>query len=226
MQTRLSSLLSAIAVFLLVFTVPIVGAAGVQAAHDGSRDGHAFPFLRWLRDSTIEVIFGRPTSRNKNKSVKPSGALPARYQHDVVVRFNVTNSEEEGALSEAANRLFLDVWAFTREYVDVRIHKDDIAPLMTVLPATLQPSVLIPNLAEAVAATYPSKPMARNQFDPNRIDPAMLRTSVDSIDNIFFRDYQPLSVSLLPYPISSPLPPPPPRATRIGGFWRRVTDFT
>ena len=219
MQTRLSSLFSALAVFLLVFTVPIVHAAGVQAAHDGPRDGHAFPFLRWLRDSTIEVIFGRPTSRNKNKLVKPSGALPGRYQHDVVVRFNVTNSEEEGALSEAANRLFLDVWAFTREYVDVRIHKDDIAPLMTVLPASLQPSILIPDLAEAVAATYPSRPMARNQFDPNRIDPAMLRTSVDSVDNIFFRDYQPLSVSLVPYPISLAPSPATPSCKEFEGFW-------
>jgi extracellular matrix protein 14 len=111
----------------------------------------------------------------------------------VVVRFNVTNSEEEGALSNAADRLFLDVWAFTDDYVDVRLRKDDVVSLMTLLPSTMQPSVLIPDVAAAVWATYPS---GKNRFGPDWADTAMLRNQLDGVDNIFFRDYQPLSVSI------------------------------
>ena len=199
MQARCStSFLSVFAVLLFALALPtVVDAAGFQPGNHGRHleNGHVFPFLRWLRDSTIEVVFGRPTNQNRNKPTKPNGALPARYRSDVVVRFNVTNSEEEGALSEAADRLFLDVWSFTPQYVDIRIHKDDIASLMTLLPSSLQPSVLIPDLADAVAATYPSKPASRGQLDSNGMDPSMVSASVDSIDNIFFRDYQPLSVS-------------------------------
>ncbi len=192
---RLSNIASLLAALLIAFTLPITHAARTPAVHDGHREYHVFPFLRWLRDNAVEFVFGRPTNRTKDTRILPNGALPTRYRNDVVVRFNVTNSEEEGALSEAADRLFLDVWAFTHEFVDIKIHQDNIAPLLTLLPKSLQPTVLIPDLANAVAATYPSRPVANKQFDHSLIDPAMVRPSVGGVDNIFFSDYQPLSVS-------------------------------
>ncbi|KAH8887456.1 hypothetical protein GQ53DRAFT_656107 [Thozetella sp. PMI_491] len=194
MRSRLSSILPIVAVVLISLALPIAHAAGLQDLHERRHDGHVFPFLKWLRDSTVELIFGRPASRAKSKPALPNGALPTKYRNSVVVRFNVTNSEEEGALSEAADRLFLDVWAFTPNFVDVRIHQDDIAPLLTLLPDSLQPAVLIPDLAGAVAATYPSASVAVKPLNPVRIDPATVRPSIRGVDNIFFSDYQPLSV--------------------------------
>lgn len=172
---------------------------GAHHSHHASRgrNGHVFPFLTWLRDSTIELVFGRPSSKSQNKASTPYGGLQHNYGNEIVVRFNVTSAEEEGALSEAADRLFLDVWAFTTEYVDIRLHKDDVASLLSLLPTSLRSgySTLIPDLAAAVWATYPSKPFDRNEFESIRLDPATIRAPRDGIDNIFFQDYQPMPVS-------------------------------
>ncbi|KAK3359253.1 hypothetical protein B0T25DRAFT_494595 [Lasiosphaeria hispida] len=188
---------------VLAFTPALstVGAAGIQPSwhdapsHGDRSSGHVFPFLRWLRDSAIEVFLGRPSPRTREKGAGPSDEdLQSRYRHDLVVRFNVTNSEEEGALSRAAAQMLLDVWAFSSEYVDIRLHKDDVSPLLTLLPASLQPSVLIPDVAAAVRATYPSRAATVPVFDRNMIASSKMRTSVDGVGNIFFSDYQPLSV--------------------------------
>ncbi|KAK3308673.1 uncharacterized protein B0T15DRAFT_524984 [Chaetomium strumarium] len=183
-------------VLAVAFTLPTAAGAGLQRAQYGvdARVGspsHVFPFLKWLRDSAVEVVFGKPSS--STKTMWPIAQLSTRYRNDVVVRFNVTNSEEEGALARAAEQMFLDVWAFTPDYVDLRLGKDDVPALLTLLPGTLQPSVLIPDLAAAVWATYP--PAAENKrFEPRIADAAKIRTSPDGLGNIFFRDYQTLPV--------------------------------
>ncbi|KAK0720490.1 hypothetical protein B0H67DRAFT_552657 [Lasiosphaeris hirsuta] len=188
---------------VLAFTpaLSIVGAAGIQPSwhdapsHRDRSSEHVFPFLRWLRDSAVEVFLGRPSPRTRAKGVGPSDEdLQSRYRHDLVVRFNVTNSEEEDALSRAAAQMLLDVWAFNSEYVDIRLHKDDVSPLLTLLPASLQPSVLIPDVAAAVRATYPSRAATVSDFDRSMVASSKMRTSVDGVGNIFFSDYQPLSV--------------------------------
>jgi extracellular matrix protein 14 len=183
---------------ILAFSLPTVSCAGIQPsqfegdARAGS-SSHVFPFLKWLRDSAVEVVFGKPSTRTK--ASKPTAALQSRYRNDVVVRFNVTNSEEEGALAQAAEQMFLDVWAFTPEYVDVRLGKDDVSALLTLLPKSLQPSMLIPDVAAAVWATYRSATSEKLQLESSMADAAKLRTSLDGVGNIFFKDYQTLAVS-------------------------------
>lgn len=182
----------------LAFTFPIVSGAGIQPSrYEGDTrsepSSHVFPFLKWLRDSAVEVVFGKPSTRTKGS--RPGAALESRYRNDVVVRFNVTNSEEEGALAAAAGQMFLDVWAFTPEYVDVRLDKEDVPSLLTLLPNSLQPSVLIPDVAAAVWATYPSAAAGKSRFETSMADAAKLRTSFDGVGNIFFQDYQTLAVS-------------------------------
>ncbi|KAK4151309.1 hypothetical protein C8A00DRAFT_17284 [Chaetomidium leptoderma] len=181
----------------LALSFPTVSGAGIQPSrYEGEArsdsTSHVFPFLKWLRDSAVEVVFGKPSTKTKGSG---SGAqLQFRYRNDVVVRFNVTNSEEEGALAQAVQQMFLDVWAFTPDYVDVRLDKDDVSALLTLLPNSLQPSVLMSDVAAAVWATYPSTAVGKSRFESSMTDAAKMRTSLDGVGNIFFQDYQTLAV--------------------------------
>ena len=58
----------------------------------------------------------------------PPQTLLARYGGDLVLRFEIKSSEEAEALAEAVNVLFLDVWEFTTEWVDIRLSKDIVSP--------------------------------------------------------------------------------------------------
>jgi extracellular matrix protein 14 len=207
-------------VILLGLAAPSVALSNAGAAHPGSwsspgghhhssaisrgHNGHLFPFLTWLRDSTIEIVFGRPTSRSKKGTAQNDASLRRDYSNDVVIRFNVTTAEEEKALSDAADRLFLDIWAFTADFVDIRLHKDDIASLLTLLPQSLHKAhaPLIQDLTSAIWANYPSKSFGRAELDSSPLDPATVRRSRDGTDNIFFRDYQPMPVRAKPPPPS------------------------
>ena len=186
----------------LVCAIPTASGAGVQlepsryehreARAEPTGRSHVFPFLKWLRDGAVEAVFGKPSTRTKGPG---SGAqLQSRYRNDVVVRFNVTNSEEEGVLAQAVEQMFLDVWAFTPEYVDVRLDKDDVPALLTLLPKSLEPSVLIPDVAAAVWATYPSASVKTSRIESSMADAAKMRTSLDGVGNIFFQNYQTLAV--------------------------------
>jgi extracellular matrix protein 14 len=96
-----------------------------------------FPQLTWLRDTAIERVFGVPKKDSKAGCHKSGPAshtsthelpakLLAKYGDDVVLRFNLTTPEEERALAEAADTLFLDVWEFTNNWADIRLRKDDV----------------------------------------------------------------------------------------------------
>lgn len=181
----------------LAFTFPTVSGAGIQPSQlqaDSRADspGHVFPFLKWLRDSAVEAVFGKPATRAKNS--RPVASVQSRYRNDVVIRFNVSHSDEETALANAAQQMFLDVWTFTPEYVDVRLDRDDVSALLTLLPKSLQPSVLIPDVAAAVWATYPSTAVEVARFDWGKADPAKTRATLDGMGNIFFQNYQTLPV--------------------------------
>jgi extracellular matrix protein 14 len=93
--------------------------------------------LTWLRDTVIEKVFGVPPKsertgiEGKPKEGRPkSSQLPAtllaKYGGDVVLRFNISTPEEEGALSDAADTLFLDVWEFNNNWADIRLAEDDV----------------------------------------------------------------------------------------------------
>ncbi|KAI9845264.1 MAG: putative metallocarboxypeptidase ecm14 [Sclerophora amabilis] len=167
---------------------------------------------RGLRQTILTIIYGIRTDekdeaishgetaiRQNPASAGPPAKLLARYGGDVVLRFKISTVDESRALTEAVNILFLDVWEFRDDWVDIRLAKDVVPSLLGLLPSTLQHahSPLMHDLAQAIYESYPSpafvdhsssSPVHHNAFSPN------LRTSTESTNNIFFRDYQPLSV--------------------------------
>ncbi|KAF4460629.1 metallocarboxypeptidase ecm14 [Fusarium albosuccineum] len=158
----------------------------------GNTNTRLFPFLTKLRDTAVEFIFGRHPTKDTNQP--PSlNQLRAQYANQLVLRFNVTTSHEEGALADAAARLFLDVWAFTEDYVDIRMHANKVGPLLSLLPKSLHTSysTLIPDLG----AVYQSPPTGGypTRADPQTVAP-VLKTASSPGDNLFFQDYQPLAV--------------------------------
>ncbi|EGS21043.1 uncharacterized protein CTHT_0028830 [Thermochaetoides thermophila DSM 1495] len=151
-----------------------------------------FQVFKWLRDGA-GGLFSRPFSKTL-ASTKPSPALYSRYKNDVVIRFNVTTPEEEHALAQAADQMFLDIWAFTPDWVDVRIRKDDVSSLLSLLPRSLRPSVLIHDVAAAVWATYPSETADNVMLGFGKLNIAKMKTSFERMGKLFFRDYQTLAV--------------------------------
>ncbi|KAK4229824.1 putative metallocarboxypeptidase ecm14 [Podospora fimiseda] len=191
-------------VFALTLAVPIAQAAGAAPQFDGGRPDCArhgqgrvfsFPFLRWLRDAAFEAVLGKPSTAEKAaKFPRPGSDIHTRYANDVVVRFNVTNSEEEAALAKATKQLFLDVWAFTPEYVDIRIYKDYLPSMLTLLPKSLKPQVLIPDVQAAVMRTFPSETAERPTLNLSIPEKSKMHASFDGMGNLFFQHYQTLSV--------------------------------
>ncbi|KAF6835840.1 zinc carboxypeptidase [Colletotrichum plurivorum] len=164
--------------------------------HPAPPRSRLFPLLAWLRDGAVEFVFGAPPVK---VAPRPSSHIQAafrnKYKDQVVLRFNLTTTEEETVFAEAASRLFLDVWAFNHDYVDVRLRNDDVASLLGLLPKSLSASysTLITDLAASVYDTYPSvaAPTRAQRLEDRR---AYLQYSRREGDNVFFQDYQPLSV--------------------------------
>lgn len=162
--------------------------------------------LAWLRDSIADWVFGsnyssKGCSKASTKSTQwLTAANSPAYTKQTVIRFNVMTSEEETALSAAAQRLFLDIWAFNNATgtVDILIDKEDVPSLLTLLPKTLHHSFapLVPDLAAAVRATYPAQDSVNYEksLDKNTLADSISTASGGSTDNIFFRDFQPYPV--------------------------------
>ena len=102
-------------------------------------------------------------------------------------------------MAEASNVLFLDVWQFRGGWVDIRLAKDVVPSLLGLLPDSMQHAhmPLMHDLAQTIYDSYPAPARAelpssgtshRHAFTPS------LRTSTEPTENLFFRDYQPLSV--------------------------------
>lgn len=118
----------------------------------------------------------------------------SQYQHDIVLRFNISTAEEARAVADAVNMLYLDVWSSTRTHIDIRLQQGTVPLLLDLLPETLQDShsSLMHNLADLALETYPG-----TQESPVPHVPAA--ANLDTIEgqtnnNLFFADYQPLSV--------------------------------
>lgn len=178
--------------------VGLAGAAGVgNEQYEGyntpkSNSHRLFPTLTSFRDRAIEFFFGQhPT---KESPAPAFNDLRAQYADELVLRFPITNEEEETALSEAASRLFLDIWAFTDDFVDIRLHSDDVSSLLSLLPKSLQlsHSTLINDLAAAVYQVLPKGDASDARISPEGVY-ADLSPSRRS-DNIFFQNYQPTPV--------------------------------
>lgn len=167
-------------------------AACANAASRSDRDVKLFPVLNRIRDRAIELVFGRHPTRVKSDIF--SKAEPRTdHANEVVLRFNVTTLDEEKALAEAAARLFLDVWAFTSDFVDLRIHTDAVAPLLRLLPPSLRTahSTLIADVAAAVYESYSAR---GGDMVPTQSSRPATNGPAWAEDNLFFQDYQPLSV--------------------------------
>ncbi|KAM7194793.1 hypothetical protein V8F20_007813 [Naviculisporaceae sp. PSN 640] len=161
--------------------------------------GNVFPVLGWLRDSVVQLVFGRPARRLPAKGVTPAAALPDQYRDSIVVRFNITNPEEGKTLSKVVIELSADVWAVTPEFVDIRVrnlNKVGLNKFLRLLPSSLrQPTVLIPDLAAAVANTFPCQ--SANSFtadSPPTPTDSVVPNRLDGVSDLFFREYQPLAV--------------------------------
>ncbi|OBT93871.1 Putative metallocarboxypeptidase ecm14 [Pseudogymnoascus verrucosus] len=199
-------------------TQSLSGRDAKAAAAPYHRSHSVFPQLTWLRDTAIEKIFGgggnaktdttttkqengqtAATSQRRPLSAQLPATLLAKYGGDVVLRFNITTEEEEAALAEAADTLFLDVWEFTNNWADIRLAEDDVPSLLGLLPKSLHNaySNLMPDLAQSIYQSYPSLAFSSPPFPPSAghssFTPSVHKTD-GATDNIFFRDYQPLSV--------------------------------
>ena len=142
------------------------------------------------------MVFGRPASKDFEQYIPNLGR---KYQDEVILRFNISTAEEEAALAEATERLFLDIWSWDGT-VDLRVQKNYVKSLLGLLPPSLGSSywVMVDDLPSAVYASYPSPPTPKEQSQSER------RFSVDLMNPpppnngdeglYFFRNYQPHKV--------------------------------
>ncbi|KAL8657297.1 MAG: hypothetical protein Q9226_002064 [Calogaya cf. arnoldii] len=160
-----------------------------------------------LRDGLIRSVWSIPSctgDRGATNDIKPESTPPstllARYGGDVVLRFTINSPEEATALAEAVHVLFLDVWEFNADWVDIRLAKDVVPSLLGLLPPSLEHAhtPLMHDLAQAIFESYPSlafedpSPPAQDEHRP--FSPVLQASPNPDQTNIFFRNYQPLSV--------------------------------
>ncbi|TKA82804.1 hypothetical protein B0A55_01799 [Friedmanniomyces simplex] len=207
-----AALLALPATFLVTLVVAVPSpAAYVEHQHHFSALANP-PRSRWrtLSDRLIVSIWGANSydkhagdSTSRGDRIAPSHTL-ARYGGDVVLRFNISTAEEARSLAEAADTLLLDVWEFRRDWVDIRLSKDIVAPLLGLLPQSLQrshtPLLRERELAQAIYDTYPAPRGHAPQTPttpPSHLHDRPFSASLQQDNgesNIFFADYQPLSV--------------------------------
>jgi extracellular matrix protein 14 len=161
----------------------------------------AGPFRR-LRDAIIERIW--PGAEDAPKL--PTSAIEltstprnyyARYGRDVVLRFKIGSKEDAEALYRTTINLYPDIWEATNDWVDIRLAKDMVAPFLELLPPSLQGNnvPLIQDLASAVYQTYPDPPVIESSPRQSTLTHTHLTRLKDNMPHdLFFQDYQPLSV--------------------------------
>ncbi|KAI0552489.1 hypothetical protein F4679DRAFT_534285 [Xylaria curta] len=121
------------------------------------------------------------------------------YQDQVVIRFNISQPEHEAALRTVVDRMLLDVWGFADNHVDVRIPSRRVRFLTRALPSSMREnhSILVPDLARAAAATYPSRRSlthAYQLYDRGTASASHALPKKHDVVDVFFQDYQPYSV--------------------------------
>ncbi|KAI0491260.1 hypothetical protein F4859DRAFT_40871 [Xylaria cf. heliscus] len=121
------------------------------------------------------------------------------YEDQVVIRFNISQPQHEAALRTVVDRMLLDVWSFADNHVDVRVPSRRVRFLTRALPSSLREnhSILVPDLARAAAATYPSRPSfthAHQLYDRGTASASHALPKKHDVADVYFQDYQPYSV--------------------------------
>ncbi|KAJ5964820.1 Peptidase M14 carboxypeptidase A [Penicillium vulpinum] len=159
----------------------------VQLTHSTPR-----PWTR-LRDWVIGSIWDTDYKRCSSKHSSPPSNIYDRYGSDVVLRFHLREPDDAQALAAASQVLFLDIWAITSKFVDIRLADDMIPSLLDLLPSTLRTSYtpLMDNLADQIYASYPSRQRTDSDFGPGSVSGGL---KAISNGDLFFQEYQPLPV--------------------------------
>ncbi|KAK6543788.1 putative metallocarboxypeptidase ecm14 [Orbilia ellipsospora] len=162
-----------------------------------------------IRNKIVVQIFGSGEKhhgasghRHFSSKQKPLGDAAtkktppySRYQNDVVLRFNISTTDEASALAEAAEILFLDVWSATKDHADIRVDKDVVPSLLNLLPDSLQDkhARLMHDLAATVRETFPgTSDSPSNPLSPHSLSSSSTYRPTQS--EHFFSNYQPISV--------------------------------
>lgn len=127
---------------LLFLCAPALATAGPsrfdQCCASSLQQPDTRPSWRKLSDRVLTALWGPPNTASSHGAaaldanvrggrVSPPGKLLARYGDDMVLRFNVSTEYEARKLGEAANTLFLDLWEYSENWVDIRIAKDVVS---------------------------------------------------------------------------------------------------
>ena len=134
-------------IFLLTLSPPTSSAASLVHPHRAPQlpiqISQQLSHKSWLsraRDSLIHTIWRLPTHTGLTKAngkastvARPPPTLLARYGGDLVLRFEINSIDEAEALAQAINVLFLDVWEFTIDWVDIRLSKDVVSSSLPTL---------------------------------------------------------------------------------------------
>ncbi|RMY49043.1 hypothetical protein D0863_15246 [Hortaea werneckii] len=214
MRLSCAALLALPATFLSTLAVAVPSPA-YPDQHPFLRSPSTPERSRWRRLSgkLIDTVWGlthdghSPTANMAKADAQAPPHTFARYGGDVVLRFNISTPDEAKSLAEAADTLLLDVWEFTQDWVDIRLAKDIVGPLLGLLPSSLQsshaPLLGERDLAQAIYDTYPqprgvvaTHPKELHHTGPSLgarpFSPALGQDNDET--NIFFNDYQPFSV--------------------------------
>jgi extracellular matrix protein 14 len=160
----------------------------------------------WLRDSLIHRIWGVPPRGHENQaqcrhqrskfSAPPN--FRSRYSGDVVLRFKINSEEEAKALAEVSDILYLDVWESTDEWADIRLAKDVIPSVLSLLPQSLKIAYtpLMHDLAQTIYESYPSHSPNHEKPSHRGFTSSLHGSTTQPGDSreLFFQEYQPLSV--------------------------------
>ena len=158
-----------------------------------------------LRDVVIRRIWGlpqrldgQPVCDHKHPTLSSPPDLRVRYSGDVVLRFRIKKEDEAEALSEISDILYLDVWESTDEWVDIRMAKDIVPSVLSLLPPSLHNSYtpLMHDLAQTVHESYPTSSSDQQSSIHPGFTPSVHGLRGQSYDTreLFFQEYQPLSV--------------------------------
>lgn len=124
------------------------------------------PWTR-LRDWLIETVWNIPSKSSSQRFSKDATRYPSppsraltRYGSDVVLRFRLRTDDEAEALAQASEILFLDVWASTPEFVDIRLAQE-------VVGDSLNCSRACADRLDSLAARPPSRLPANRPYPPH-----------------------------------------------------------